>query len=168
MTNPKYKTNLVTALPYAVGLLAILVAVYLFFEMRRQNAQIAELLSRGNSAEQRKHQDPYLAGPVKNRILKGYPEIQACYKAFLESKPSKKSGKLRIDWQITTSGRAVSPEVVASEFGNATFEKCVTEKIAQWRFPEPSVQKYVEHTFRFDAKGDAAKAPPSPTPEGVE
>lgn len=140
----------------------MLVAAYLFFETRRQNAQIAELLARGSSADQRKQQDPYLAGPVKNRILKGYPEIQGCYKAFLESKPTQKSGRLRIDWQITTSGRAVSPEVITSDFGNGAFEKCVTEKIGQWRFPEPSVQKYVEHTFRFDEKGDASKSAQQP------
>lgn len=141
-------------LPYTISAITLLVATLLYLENRRQNQQLVELLSR-QPGDSKKQQDPYLAGPVKNRILKGYPEIQGCYKAFLESKPVQKSGKVRIDWQITTSGRAVSPEVVTSDFGNGTFEKCVTEKIGQWRFPEPSVQKYVEHTFRFDEKGDA-------------
>lgn len=75
--------------------------------------------------------DPYIAGLVKNRILKGYPELHSCYKAFLETKPAQKSGKLRIDWQIATSGRVISPEVVTTDLGNKPFETCVTRKIAE-------------------------------------
>ncbi|GAB4435079.1 MAG: hypothetical protein OHK0011_18270 [Turneriella sp.] len=146
-------------LPYAASALALAAASWLYVENRRQNSQLVELLSR-QVGDGKKTSDPYLAGPVKNRILKGYGEIKACYKAYLATNPAQKSGKLRVDWQITTSGRPVSPEVVLSDFGNSEFEKCVTGKIAEWRFPEPNAQKYVEHTFRFDEKSEKAKAPP--------
>lgn len=146
------KVPLQAVLPYAIAALAFALATYFFLETRRQNAQLAELIAQSSRGDSKRPQDPYLAGPVKNRILKGYPEIHACYKTYLESKPAKQTGKLRIDWQITTAGRPLKPEVVASDFGNAAFEKCVTEKIAGWSFPEPSVQKYVEHTFRFENK----------------
>ncbi|GAB4443055.1 MAG: hypothetical protein OHK0011_25390 [Turneriella sp.] len=146
-------------LPYALSALAFAVAGLLYVENRRLNSQLVELMSR-QARDGKKTSDPYLAGPVKNRILKGYGEIKACYKAYLASNPAQKSGKLRVDWQIATSGRPVSPEVVLSDFGNSMFEKCVTAKIAEWRFPEPNVQKYVEHTFRFDEKGEKGKAPP--------
>ncbi|AFM12838.1 AgmX/PglI C-terminal domain-containing protein [Turneriella parva] len=148
-------------LPYAISGVTLIAAVTLYVENRRQNAQLVELLSRQNS-DGKKQVDPYIAGPVKNRILKGYPELHACYKAFLESKPAQKSGKLRIDWQIATSGRVISPEVVTTELGNKPFETCIMRKIAEWRFPEPPVQKYVEHTFRFDEKGEAEKATVKP------
>lgn len=72
MAPPSIRYNLAPVIPYGLALLACLAAAYLFFESRRQNAQIAELLTRGSGADQRKQQDPYLAGPVKNRILKGY------------------------------------------------------------------------------------------------
>lgn len=98
----------------------------------------------------------------KTVYSKGYPERHACYKAFLETKPAQKSGKLRIDWQIATSGRVVSPEVVTTDLGNKPFETCVTRKIAEWRFPEPPVQKYVEHTFRFNDKAEAEKTATKP------
>ena len=147
------KAALQPMLPYAIAALAVALAAYFFYETRRQNAQLAELIAQtGRAGDKTKPQDPYLAGPVKNRILKGYPEIHTCYKSYLETKPAKDSGKLRVDWQITTSGRALKPEVVVSDFGDAAFEKCITEKIAAWTFPEPAVQKYVEHTFRFENK----------------
>lgn len=141
---------------------AVALTGFFFLEARRQNAQLAELLARAPGKDGKPAVDPYIAGPVKNRVLKGYGELNACYRAYLETKPAKKSGKLRIDWQITTSGRSVSPEVILSDFGNSAFEKCITDKIANWSFPEPSAQKYIEHTFRFDEKGDDAKATASP------
>lgn len=141
-----------TWLAYSIAFFAVLLAGYFFYETRKQNAQLAELLAQIGRGDKGRAQDPYISGPVKNRILKGYREIHACYKDYLESKPTKDSGKIRVDWQITTSGQVLKPEVVVSDFGNAAFENCVTEKIASWRFPEPPVQKYVEHTFHFENK----------------
>lgn len=158
------KIDFKATLTYAIAVLVILSAAFLFIENRQQKAQLIDLLQRAQtgSAGDKKQVDPYLASPVKNRILKGYPELQACYKAFLETKPAQKSGKVRIDWQITTSGRVISPEVVTTELGNKPFETCVTRKITDWHFPEPPVQKYVEHTFRFDEKGEAEKGTVKP------
>ncbi|MCS6971552.1 MAG: AgmX/PglI C-terminal domain-containing protein [Turneriella sp.] len=148
-------------LPYAVAFLAIAVAAYLFFETRRQNAQIMELLSRSNPSDSRKAQDQYLSKVVKNRILKGYPELQACYSEFLATKPTNPKGKIRVDWQITTSGKVERPEVIASDFHNQVLEKCILDKIAGWTFPEPIMKKYVEHTFVF---GDKDKEAPAKSP----
>ncbi|AFM12206.1 AgmX/PglI C-terminal domain-containing protein [Turneriella parva] len=148
-----------TTLLYAAAALAVAVAAFLFFENRRQNAQIVELLQRAQTSgtADKKQADPYLAGPVKNRVLKGYPEVQACYKTYLAANPAKQTGKLRVDWQISTSGRTIAPEIVLSDFAAQQFESCVVTKIAEWRFPEPPVTKYVEHTFRFEDKAKREK-----------
>lgn len=154
-----------TALYITAGIAAaaIALAAFFFYETKRQNAAIAELLARTSSKDAKVPIDPYIAGPVKNRVLKGYGDLNTCYKAYLSQKPDKKSGKMRVDWQITTSGRSLTPEVVTSDFSNPEFEKCITGKIAQWRFPEPSTQKYVEHTFRFDEKAGSKSSNPTQT-----
>jgi len=139
---------------------AFALAGFFYFEARRQNMQLAELLARKPGKDGKPAVDPYIAGPVKNRILKGYGDLNACYRTYLASSPARKSGVLRIDWQIATSGRSVSPEVVVSDFANPPFEKCVTEKIGSWHFPEPGTQKYVEHTFRFDEKPETNQKKP--------
>jgi len=135
-------------------------AGFFYSETRRQNMQLAELMARAPGKDGKPQVDPYIAGPVKNRILKGYGELNACYRAHLATNSAKKSGVLRVDWQVATSGHSVSPEVVVSDFVNPIFEKCVIEKIGSWRFPEPSTQKYVEHTFRFDEKPEANQRKP--------
>lgn len=141
------------ALPYGLAVLALALAGYFFYETKKQNAVMARLITERPAADGKKQVDPYLAGPVKNRILKRYPEIQSCYKAYTGAR---KSGDLRIDWQIDTSGRALNPEVVLSQFGDKAFEQCVTGAISKWRFPEPMTTKYVEHTFHFK---DASEKP---------
>lgn len=150
-------------LPYAASAVAIAIAIFFYTENRRQNAMLVDLLQRSQAGGKEgtpKIQDPYMAGPVKNRILKGYSDLKACYRDYLAGNPEKKAGIIRVDWQIETSGRPSHPEVITSEFANRSFEQCLTDKIATWTFPEPPVKKYVEHTFTF---GKAAKEKNAPT-----
>jgi len=144
------KQNILIAL---LTLLGSLVVGYLIYQNRSLQNQIHVLSERSAPTKDgRPAVDPFIAGPVKNRILKGYGELSHCYKEYLATNPVKKSGNVRIDWQITTSGKPVSPEVVITDFANKPFEACITQKIAAWSFPEPVVKKYVEHTFKFDEK----------------
>ena len=89
---------------------------------------------------------------MKNRIIKGYLELQVCYKDFLKTAPAVTNGNLKMDWQIDTDGDVLSPEVVTSPFQSESFHKCMADKIKTWKFPEPVVKKYVIHTFGFEKK----------------
>lgn len=93
--------------------------------------------------------DPYLAGPVKNRIIKGYGEIKKCYQDYLAKNPKTREGRVKADWHIDTGGEVERPEIVSSQFQDSAFERCITASISKWRFPEPPVKKYVDHDFTF-------------------
>lgn len=96
-------------------------------------------------------EDPYIAGQVKNTIVKKFSEIQKCYNAFLETKPKVKDGLVTIDWQISVAGEVMNPEMVNTQFNNKDFESCITKTIAKWTFPPPPFKeaKYIAHKFRF-------------------
>jgi len=104
----------------------------------------------------RKAEDPYLSGPVKNAILKAAPSLQQCYLDLLKTKPSVTSGKLHLDWQINKEGKVLEAGVVQNQLENKAFGDCVVQKIAGLHFPPPPFgqTKYVEHSLFF--KDEAA------------
>ena len=131
---------------------ALIIMAFLFYnqqQIRKENLMLKEMLSQ-RGGEKGKETDPYISGPVKNRIIKGSAELKACYKEYLAKNPAVREGEIKIDWQIDTDGSVESPEVVFSRFSDASLGKCITEKISKWRFPGPPVKKYVNHLFRFD------------------
>ncbi len=123
------------------------------YQLRQENNMLRESISRlGMSGGKEKKTDPYIAGPVKNRIVKGSAELKACYKAYLTQNPKKRDGKIKLDWQIDTDGDVIKPEVVFSQFSSDTLGECIIEKINNWEFPNPLVDKYVSHLFQFNDK----------------
>ena len=129
------------------------IVVYLFYRDGQRDREMAVLLSRQNlpaSKDGRPVQDPYLQNEVKNRIIKGYGELQVCYNEYLGNKPTITDGEIKMDWQIDTSGETISPEVITSPFSDEDFHGCLIRQIDSWDFPAPLVQKYVTHAFRFE------------------
>ncbi len=100
--------------------------------------------------------DPYIINQVKNTIIKQSGSIQKCYNTFLESKPEKLEGRIKMDWKIETDGNVSSAEKVTAEFGSENLWECMKSEISQWKFPKPPSgrQKYVAHKFFFKKKDD--------------
>ncbi|MDH5655094.1 MAG: AgmX/PglI C-terminal domain-containing protein [Spirochaetia bacterium] len=138
---------------WQAGLFGVLILLILFLIYRdyRRDQEIALLLSQRPAAgkDGRTPVDPYIKNEVKNRIIKGYGELQICYKEFLKTNPKITDGDIKMDWQIDTDGDVISPEVITSPFSSESFHKCMAGKIESWKFPEPPIQKYISHTFKF-------------------
>lgn len=95
--------------------------------------------------------DPYLVNQVKNTIVKRSGGIQDCYNEFLESKPEKFEGRVKMDWKIEADGAVSGAEKVTAEFGDEKLWNCMKAEISKWEFPDPpgGQQKYVAHKFFF-------------------
>ena len=146
------KQNIIFASIIALMLAVIAYLIWQNNDLKKM--QIKYLSGRdAGSGRQGKTTDPYIAGPVKNTIVKRSGEIQECYKVFLaKGLKGKTDGAVKVDFSIDTDGKALNPEVVFSELNDKDFGKCVTSRISAWRFPEPDMQKYVAHTFTFKKK----------------
>ena len=146
----KVKENLTLSLLVAlVGVIA-----FLLYRDQQRESEFRQLMTQNQQVgkDGRRPSDPYLGNELKNRIVKGYGELQICYKEFLKTNPNVTDGELKMDWQIDSDGEVISPEVVMSPFKSDTFHKCMAGKIALWKFPEPPIKKYVTHTFKFEKK----------------
>ena len=95
---------------------------------------------------------PYLQKQVKNSLTKAQAQFRECYTSFLTTDPETKSGRVMLDWQILADGSVLRPEVVRSDFPQATLGECLRDEVARMTFPPPpsGAARYVEHTFRFD------------------
>jgi len=148
-----------TVIMAGIGLALLGVIVFMFIRMENMERRYLELASRQNPAADKKGRidDPYIASPVKNTVVKHTGEVLACYRYFLARNRAKaevksiEEGPVTLDWQIDDDGRVISPGVVRSAFQDDAFHACLVEKIKTWTFPEPpyGVKKYVEHTFKF-------------------
>lgn len=103
--------------------------------------------------------DPYIVNQVKNTIIKRSGTIQQCYNEFLERKPEKFEGRVKMDWKIEPDGGVSGAEKVTAEFGDEKFWNCMKSKISEWEFPDPPMgqQKYVAHKFFFKKNDEEAK-----------
>lgn len=138
-----------------IAVLAIAIIAYLLYRDANREKQMAILLNQSQqkiTKDGRQPVDPYMQSQVKNRIIKGYKELQGCYKTFLKTNPKITDGEIKIDWQIKTDGEVLNPAVVLSPFAEEIFHKCMLDKITSWEFPPPLIQKYVVHTFKFQKK----------------
>ncbi|MCP5500605.1 MAG: AgmX/PglI C-terminal domain-containing protein [Leptospiraceae bacterium] len=137
-----------------IGITAVLIIAYLLHRDSMREKQMALLLSQSQQQKTKdggKTIDPYLQNQVKNRIIKGYDELQDCYKEYLKQNPKITDGEVKMDWQIDTDGKVIKPAVILSPL-EKSFHSCLGQKISGWTFPPPLVQKYVVHTFKFSKK----------------
>jgi TonB family protein len=160
-----------------IGLLTIIVIittgsiVYLYFRLETletRNNQLSQALigAQSNSNNPRGNRDSYLGKQVKNTIVKNSKQVLACYDAYLKriSNDQKsdlpRDGNITMDWQIEKNGQVVAPGIVRSTFKNPVFEQALIDTVGNWTFPPPpsGMNKYVEHTFRFqDAESGKEK-----------
>lgn len=101
---------------------------FLFYRDQQQEKQITILMARAGTTKlgtSRPGHDPYLKNQVKNRIIKGYPEIQACYQNYLKADPPVTDGDLKLDWQIDTDGEVIEPGIVLSAFQDPALHACL-------------------------------------------
>jgi len=144
----------------AVVMVAVVVGVAALYRQNRQlNGRLAAMQVRMNEMTQQRpsgnsgrREDPYIAGAVKNTILKHYAAIGAIYKQYLAGHPKKADGSIKMDWQIAPDGHVIEPGMIFSELdAHAPQEQAMLREMAGWRFPPPpaGMQRYVAHTFRF-------------------
>ena len=147
------------ALAVAIAALAAGSAL-LYRQNRHLEEQLAAMQSRLETLAQQpaapgrggRWEDPYIAGAVKNTILKHYAAIGAIYKRYLAGHPKKAEGRVKMDWRIAPDGHVIEPGIVFSELDpGSRMERALVREVAGWRFPPPpgGMEKYVAHTFRF-------------------
>ncbi len=152
--------NLNTMKQYTTSIIITMVAIsvlgYLLYRDAKRDEQMAVLIGRlessGTESSGRREQDPYLQNQVKNRIIKGYGDLQECYKDYLTGNPKTTDGNVTMDWQVDKGGDVISPEIVVSSYSSDLFHNCMKDRIASWKFPPPYLQKYIVHTFKFERK----------------
>lgn len=139
---------------FIVGLLVLVIvlAAFLFFERRHQPPIVYEAPGTTDSGGRTTDATAYQKLQVKNTVDKHTNDVQACYKAYLETKPSITDGFVYVDWQVKPDGEVVKPELVSSQFGNPTFEKCVVEAIPHWSFPPTPTGRTEYANFKFHFK----------------
>jgi len=100
--------------------------------------------------------DPYIINQVRNTIIKRSDKIQECYNEFIERKPEKFEGLVKVDWRIQGDGSVSKPELISHEFGDDEFFKCLKDKIKEFDFPPPpgGIEKYVAHKFFFKKQAE--------------
>ena len=114
----------------AIAFMGVLVLFLLYRDMRRDQ-EMAMLMSRQSIApgkDGRAPVDPYMQNEVKNRIIKGYGDLQVCYRSFLKTNPKTTDGELKMDWQIDADGDVFSPEWSQVRLSRRTFTIAWLEK----------------------------------------
>ncbi len=147
-----------TAMAFA-AVAALLGGVFLYLQVRQLQEDLRLMQTRMVLMMRQTHagsgggkEDPYISGAVKNTILRHYTEIGSIYKRYLSLHPRRKSGKVRVDWQIAPDGRVIDPGIVISELdAGSRLETGLLAAIAAWHFPPPpsGMRRYVAHTFVF-------------------
>lgn len=149
--------------PYALtAIIGIAILAFLLYrDFRREelmDRMLQQQMMNSGRGTGKGEGDHYLQNEVKNTILKGYRELQSCYKDYLKSSPKITDGEIKIDWQVKENGSVENTQIIISQFADEAFKKCMTDNISKWEFPEPPIKKYVVHTFKFsDEKKDAKK-----------
>jgi hypothetical protein len=89
------------------------------------------------------------------------PKVQECYRTALKSKPGL-SGKLTARFELTDSGTTV--KIAKSDLGDEPMEKCVLERLGQFRFPplRYRVGQKVTVNYPFVFHPDHPEGQPSP------
>ncbi len=132
--------------------------------LEERNQQLIQVIASTRSEKLGQKRDPYLTSQVKNTISKNSGKLLAGYQDYLErqsenNQENPRDGDITLDWQIDGNGKVISPAVVRSSFKDLAFQKALVMTVKSWSFPPPplGMNKYVEHTFRFQDKESAGK-----------
>ena len=76
-------------------------------------------------------------------------EIKFCYEGELQ-KNKGLEGRVTVRFTISATGSVVSAVVKESTLNNAAVERCMTDKIRRWIFPEPKGGGIVMVNYPFN------------------
>ena len=112
----------------------------------------------GNKREakpQVRMKNPDVSGSLDKRIIQKavrqhVGELRACYEREV-AKVNGLNGVLTVVWLITPQGAVTKVNLKSSTMNNKNVEKCVTDSIKFWRFPQPGGggDVLVEYPFDF-------------------
>ena len=85
--------------------------------------------------------DPVVSGGLTSQevqavIRANLNQIRHCYEQLLQRSPNS-SGKVKVKFRITPTGRVSSASIVSSSIRDPIMKSCVTSKITRWKFPKP-------------------------------
>jgi len=89
--------------------------------------------------------DPEVISAIIKRYL---PQIQHCYETGLISRPELK-GKVLVHFAIQGDGTVARPKILETSLKDSITEKCILDKMKQWRFPKPRGGGVVEVKYPF-------------------
>jgi pSer/pThr/pTyr-binding forkhead associated (FHA) protein len=78
-----------------------------------------------------------LSMEIIRRVIHSHrDQIKYCYSKELTRNPNL-AGKVTVKFTISAKGYVQQASVSATTLGNATVERCITQKVRTWKFPEP-------------------------------
>jgi hypothetical protein len=109
-----------------------------------------EVIPSGVSAKDRK-------AMIMQTISNNYDELKSCYHEGLRHKSDMK-GKVVMGWSMDPQGRVSGAEVQTSQLNNKQVEKCMVERLSNWRFPRQAKlqgsKDRMTYTFQFVPERD--------------
>lgn len=96
---------------------------------------------------------------VVKKIYDNAKDIQTCYLAYLETKPTLTEGAMDILLKVEEDGSIGSVKVTHDEFKNSTFEDCIVAKLSSYYLAPPplGINRYISHTLAFKSEATALK-----------
>ena len=149
------KQSVLIGIMIIIAAVSTTLAVVFFFKFNEKSPPSVSAQTQSSvDKDGRPVPSPYERNEVKNTIIKNSGQAQTCYNLYLEKTPGIANGDIKIDWQISPAGKALTPSIVQSKFANPDFEKCLLDTIASWNFPPPPSKEsfYVAHLFKFNKK----------------
>jgi hypothetical protein len=80
---------------------------------------------------------------IQSKIRRYNGRIKACYERELKSNPDL-AGKIRVAWEIDTSGRVKLVEILSNTTGNSELATCVKKEVKKFRFGDQEDDIIVE------------------------
>lgn len=109
-----------------------------------------EVIPSGVSAKDRK-------AMIMQTISNNYDDLKSCYHDGLRHKSDMK-GKVVMGWSMDPQGRVSGAEVQTSQLNNKQVEKCMVERLSNWRFPRQAKlqgsKDRMTYTFQFVPERD--------------
>ena len=84
-------------------------------------------------------------------------DLRDCYAAVLPAKPTL-TGTVKMKWFIEPDGSVSKARVTANTLAEPVVERCIVNKVSQWKFPQPRGAGSVEVNYPFQFAPDDARS----------
>ncbi|MBL7663761.1 MAG: hypothetical protein JNM93_01415 [Bacteriovoracaceae bacterium] len=101
----------------------------------------------------------YKAKQINPLIQTEAKNLQACYFAYLDTKPTIEENSMKILMQIGEDGKILKVQITRNGFENETFGDCVASKLSgQYLEPPPyGINRFISHDLSFVKEETALK-----------